>query len=336
MLHPSRLGTDRRSSPRDRGRRDPRWFVPLLCLVGLVPFVVACSDGGTLVDRSPRAGNEPPPSPIDRPTFRMAVIGDFGTGEPTQYAIARAIRARRASLDALLTTGDNVYPTGHPDDFDEKWERPYGWVESAGIEMVASLGNHDIRTEGGEPVMRLLGMPGPWYNKSVGDADVYVLDANQPDLEAQLEWLRSSLAEGRKAWSIAVFHQPPYTCGRYTGNDLIRELWVPLFEQAGVDLVVSGHDHNYQRFATSDGVTYVVTGGGGNARLDELRECPQGYPERIVGDAREHHFVLIDGSPRRLRVRALTDDGDVIDDFSLERSGDDTGAASATSSGRAA
>ncbi len=90
------------------------------------------------------------------------------------------------------------------------------------------------------------------------------------------------------------------------------------FEEAGVDLVLSGHDHNYQRFDERGGVTYVVTGGGGNSRLYELKECPADYPERLVGNAQVNHFLLVEGSARRLRVRALTGDGEVIDDFSLQ------------------
>ena len=279
----------------------------------------ACTGGTSLIERSPDAGGTQP-ARVRKASFRLAVIGDFGTGEAAERAVADEIRARREHLDALLTTGDNVYPSGDPDEFRSAWVQPYGWVARSGLNVVASLGNHDVRTDDGRPVMRLLSIPNEWYHEVIGDADIFVLDANRPDDAQQLRWLREALARASGAWSIAVFHQPAYTCGEYRGDARIQQRWVPLFERFGVDLVLNGHDHNYQRFAAVKGVTYVVSGGGGNSNLYPLEECPESYPERLVGNARAHHFLLVEGSSRRLSLRAITDGGRVIDAFTL-RSG---------------
>lgn len=222
------------------------------------------------------------------------------------------------SIDALVTTGDNVYESGHPRFFGVAWEQPYGWVEDAGIEVIASLGNHDIRTQDGRFVMELLGMPARWYSVVIGDAEVFALDANYPTDPEQLEWFRDALQASEARWKIAVFHHPAFSCSRHDGEPAVQRLWVPIFERARVDLVLNGHDHNYQRFAELDGVTYVVTGGGGNPELYPVDDCPAGYPRRAVANDQDHHFVAVEGSARRLRLRAVASDGGVIDDVALE------------------
>ncbi len=182
--------------------------------------------------------------------------------------------------------------------------------------MIASLGNHD-RNQYGEPEIRLFGLPGPWYEKTVGDADVVVLDANRPDDPKQLEWLTSTLPTLHSRWQIVVFHQPAYSCAFHDSTPLVDDLWVPLFHQWGVDLVLNGHDHNYQRFAADDGIVYVVTGGGGNEDLYALEECPDDTPERVAGDDKHHHFLTVQGNDGRLRLKAIATDGTLLDDVTL-------------------
>ena len=94
--------------------------------------------------------------------------------------------------------------------------------------------------------------------------------------------LARAAARGSSAtWKIAVFHHPPYTCGGHAGNTDVARRWVPLFERYGVQLVLSGHDHNYQRFAARNGVTYVVHGGGGAGPLPAARLSSSAYPPRV-------------------------------------------------------
>jgi hypothetical protein len=87
--------------------------------------------------------------------------------------------------------------------------------------------------------------------------------------------------------------------------------WVPLFERYGVDLVLAGHDHNYQRFAPRNGVTYVVHGGG-RQELYALRSCPNGYPQRDFA-RRAHGFLDIVVRPGAIRLKAVNLSGNVID-----------------------
>lgn len=268
----------------------------------------------TMTPSVPPSGDDP----VARPTVRLAVIGDYGTGDASEASVARAVRrwAQANRADALVTTGDNVYPEGQPVSFDAAWSDPYGWVEKRGLDIVASLGNHDIEEDGGASVIDLLEMPGPWYSSTIGDADLFVLDANRPSDPAQQQWLEKTLEQSDGRWKIVVFHQPAFSCAYHDGTPEIVERWVPIFERWGVDLVLNGHDHAYQRFEALNGVTYVVTGGGG-ASLYELDACAEGTPPRVVGDDDAHHFVVIEGSRTVLNVKVITADGAIIDDFSL-------------------
>ena len=254
-------------------------------------------------------------------TARLAAVGDFGTGDVNEATVAEGIRrwVESRDADALVTTGDNVYPEGDQTSFRAAWTDPYGWVQESDLDVIASLGNHDIEEDGGAGVMQLLHMPGPWYRTSVGDADLFVLDANRPSDPEQVRWLEGSLESSNAKWKIVVFHQPAFSCAYHDGTPEVVEQWVPLFEQGGVDLVLNGHDHNYQRFEPFHGVTYVVTGGGG-APFYELDACPEGTPSRVAEDDDQHHFLTIEASPTTMHVTAVTPTGSVIDDFTLDSS----------------
>jgi 3',5'-cyclic AMP phosphodiesterase CpdA len=251
-------------------------------------------------------------------TARFVVIGDFGTGSKQEENVARDVRAwvEDYGADALITTGDNIYPEGDPTSFYEAWDRPYGWVSQMGLEVVASLGNHDVQTDDGREVMTLLNMPNHWYSARVADVELFVLDSNQRANPEQHAWIDVELRESSAEWKIVVFHHPAFSCARHDSTEEVIDSWVPLFERYDVTLVLNGHDHVYQRFQTHNGVTYVVTGGGG-ARLYEVDRCEHASPRRVVADAERHHFVAIQVSDEALRATAIADDGTTIDEFSL-------------------
>lgn len=173
-----------------------------------------------------------------------------------------------------------------------------------------------MEVDGGRYEFAALGMPRSYYARSVGDVQVLVLDSN--DVGAtQTAWLRRTLAASRARWRIAAFHHPPYTCGGHEGSTSVQRAWVPLFARYGVRLVLSGHDHNYQRFAPRRRVTFVVDGGGG-AGLYALRGCPRSYPRRVAGRS-AHGFLWVQSSKQRLVVRALTLEGAPVDVFTIRR-----------------
>ncbi len=293
-----------------------RWY--RIAAIGLVTAAIL---GVGLAVITSRGGTEPearlPPTAVPRRAevkFRLAVIGDYGTGGSSERAIAAQVRhwAATAHPDALVTTGDNVYPHGESDRFDQAWRRPYGWIIRGHLRLVASLGNHDEETSEGQPVMGLLGMPARWYVTRIGNADLFVLDANEPNNPQQLAWLRAALKGSTTRWRIAVFHQPAFSCSRHGTTAAIVRAWVPLFEAGGIDLVLSGHDHNYQRFTPRRGVVYIVAGGSG-AGLYKITRCRHGEPRLAAGNDHVHSFVAIEGSTFQLRAEAIAADGRTLD-----------------------
>lgn len=249
---------------------------------------------------------------------RILVIGDFGDGSPEEYRVATAMEAIAAdeTVTALVTTGDNLYT----DDYEAAWTVPFGWVDRAEIPVYAAWGNHDIQSSGRRSaVIAALNPPARWYSLAIGGATLIVLDANDPSDRRQLEWLTALLGDLGEGPAVVAFHQPAFSCGRHGSTAAVQERWVPLFRRSGVDLVVNGHDHDYQRFEV-DGVTYVVSGGGGRS-LYPTDSCPNGTPNPLAVDDANFHFVVLDVDSDSIRGSAVSDQGEVLDSFEIEVDG---------------
>ena len=280
-----------------------------------VAFLAVGDDGVGGSAQLPPAGFAGPTTGAQTRVAFLAV-GDYGVGGAAQLAIGRRMERYEARRGAqmLATLGDNDY-TLSPSRFRSNWSRSYAWARRAGLRIAGVLGNHDYGTQSGRYVFRTLGMPGAYYTRRLGDAELFLLDSNAVT-DRQTAWLEQRLADSGATWKIAVLHHPPYTCGGHEGHSTVVSRWVPLFEKYGVQLVLSGHDHNYQRFARRKGVTYVVHGGGG-AGLYWLKDCPSSYPARVRA-RREHGFLYVVGDADVLSVTAVNLRGRATDRFMLK------------------
>jgi hypothetical protein len=127
----------------------------------------------------------------------------------------------------------------------------------------------------------------------------------------QYEWLVSDLAGTSKPWKFVFFHIPPYSSGGH-GSDLnVRQTLAPLFEQYGVTIVFNGHDHDYER-SGANGVTYIVTGGGGAPLYPKVHDNPAS-----IYFASVYHFVQITLSGDTLYGIAIGSDGTEFDHFTI-------------------
>jgi calcineurin-like phosphoesterase family protein len=241
--------------------------------------------------------------------------GDYGVGGSRELSLGLRMKSyeSRNPANMLVLLGDNDYLQS-PSQFRANWRKTFGWARPAGLRVAGVLGNHDYETGRGRYELGLLGMPGAYYTRKLGDAQIFFLDSNSVS-SRQTAWLEQQLSDSTATWKIAVFHHPPYTCGGHSGDTDVVRRWVPLFESYGVQLVLSGHDHNYQRFAARNGVTYVVHGGGA-AGLYSLRGCPRSYPPR-VRTRYEHGFLYVSATDSQLDVSAVNMNGRVTDHFKL-------------------
>jgi hypothetical protein len=293
--------------PRPMG---PRFTVTRVVLV-IVLVIASCTEAS----RGPAKGSD---VRADE-SVGLGVIGDYGTGDAKEAGVASAVQEWAADhpFDALVTVGDNVYGRATSTRLAEVWEDPYGWVERSGAEVLAAVGDHDEASGQLDDLMALLKMPGRWYKRTISSVDVFILDSTSGSSEEQFEWLRGALSQARGNWQVVAFHHPLFTCSGEGGRLDLRERWHPLFAQHGVDLVLSGNHHSYQRFPPLAGVTYIVTGGGGAPLHNIERVCPEGTPKPIVSNDEVHHFVYLSARSRSLRVSAITADKQPLDSFGL-------------------
>ncbi|MGH3081557.1 MAG: metallophosphoesterase family protein [Gaiellaceae bacterium] len=250
------------------------------------------------------------------PAVRLIAFGDFGVGGSTQRQFGAAVRRfeARNPADYLVTLGDNDY-TESPADFLVNWEESFGWAAAEGLEVAGVLGNHDVAVQRGRYQYDALNMSGRYYRRAVGEVELYLLDSNRVD-HAQTRWLRRTLARSRARWRIAVFHHPPFNCGAHAPHAEVRRQWAPLFVRYSVRLVLSGHDHNYQRFAPRRGVRHVVHGGGSPTKLYRLGPCPRGHPPQRARRV-EHGFLYLIVGANRLDGYAITPSGRRTDHFTF-------------------
>ncbi len=259
-------------------------------------------------DPPPVLGPATVPRVADAPLARFAVVGDVGTGEADEIATATAVDRLEGTdeYEALLMLGDNVYPDGDPSQVDRTIFKPFAGVLDGPTKLLAVLGNHDVENGNGDAHAAALGMPARWYATSFGDTLVVSLDSTRPDDPDQLAWLTDTLSASSATWKIATMHHPPYSGGYHGSSEDVRRAFSPLFEEFGVQLVLAGHDHDYQRSEVINGVTYIVSGGA--ARLRDTRKADFSVEAWSV-----LHFVDLAVWPDRLEVRAVDQAGDVFD-----------------------
>lgn len=127
---------------------------------------------------------------------------------------------------------------------------------------------------------------------------------------AQLRFLEGVLSRSTATSKIVALHHPPYSAGYQGSSTEVRDIFSPVFARHGVQLVLSGHDHDHQRSEPIDGVVYVVSGAAATTR----RTGEDGFTARSFS---WHHFVDIDVFADRLVLRAVNQDLRVADEVTI-------------------
>lgn len=257
----------------------------------------------------------------------FAVIGDSGSGEPPQFAIARRmmIEREKTPYDFVIMLGDNIYGLGNPKYFKPRFEDPYRELLAAGVKFYAALGNHDAPAAADHIKYDKFNMGGRrFYSFVKGDGliEFFVLDTNETKTSEltteQLSWLEASLKASTARWKIAYFHHSIYSSGRmHSPYTRLRAQIEPLFVKYRVNAVFSGHFHVYERIKPQQGVQYFVAGSGGKLMKGNLNKKS---PLTAFGNDQIQIFLLATVDEKQMQVRAIAADGTEVDSVKIQLS----------------
>ncbi len=293
-----------------------------------------------------------PPSNTTR-KLRFLAIGDCGNNSTNQVNVKNAFTSYIGSndIDAMILLGDNAYSSGTDTEFQTNFFNVYKDDLLKYNKLYPAPGNHDYGNStanntktGSTPANSMpyhlnfsVPMAGEvggvasgvknYYSFNVGDVHFISLDSYGSDggllrdtAGLQTTWLKADLAANTKKWTVAYFHHPPYTKTSHTSDsetDLVavREKFIRILERNGVDLVLSGHSHGYERSyllkgfyntyasplldASFNASSHTATGNTQNAKYDAsgALSCPYTYNS---GSYNHGSIYIVSGSAGQL------------------------------------
>lgn len=276
--------------------------------------------------------------PADTRHVHFVAVGDFGTGGNRERDVAASMLARQPEL--FIALGDNAYEAGTETELQHNLFEPLADLISE-VPFFPVSGNHEYVTNQAQPYLDNLYLPTSpsggerYYSFDWGFVHFVGLDSNcavglasndRCTLAAQRAWLEQDLAQSQAPWKIVYMHHPPWSSGEHGSQLTVRREFGPLFEKYGVDLVLTGHDHNYERSkpmigdrvaaGAEKGIPYLVVGGGGA----NLREFATSKPEwSVLRNNSAYGFLDVDVTEGTLSAKLLTLDGSVLDSFTLTK-----------------
>jgi hypothetical protein len=224
---------------------------------------------------TPRPTTAPTPAPSSPPSGSAVLVGagDIAacgrTGDDATAALIDGIAG------TVFTLGDNAYEEGTLQQFRDCYHPSWGRFKSR---TKPTIGNHEYLTPNGQGYRDYFGVTGPtYYAYNAGSWRVYALDSDCGKVggcgpgSPQYEWLKRDLEANPRTCSMAYMHHPKWTIGPHANDEGGAGVFWSLLHQHGVELIVAGHDHNYQRWTpmrpdgTPDpnGIRLIVNGAGG-------------------------------------------------------------------------
>ena len=296
-----------------------------LFLTSLSGFGLAILGKGLLAQiPNPRNLKSQPASGLTTPTsgeaplLRFVSVADTGTGAKGQYAVANAMTRyhKQRPFNLVVLAGDNIYNNGEIEKIKAVFEQPYQSLLQQKVKFHACLGNHDIRTDNGDPQVRYphFNMQGQRYYTFRRDlVQFFALDTNHnADWQTQLPWLETALSKSNAPWKVVFGHNPLYSSGHYGVNqDLISKL-TPLFKKYGVQVYINGHEHSYERTQPINGTTYLVCGAGAGVR-------PVGRSEWTAHSASKLSFAAFDVYSDRIVISGIDIEDRIFDQGTINR-----------------
>ena len=242
----------------------------------------------------------PPPEGTAQPT-RVWILGDSGTGGLKQQFVREAFynfNNGDRSTNLMIMLGDLSQGEGSEEEYQREFFQIYRSTLHS-TPVVSTFGNHDVRTNEGAPYFDMFTLPidgktggvasgtEHYYSFNYSNIHFVCLDTILSDRSPagpMYSWLMTDLAANTQDWTVVFLHQPPYTKGTYDSDSVdpfeypmteVREIFTPVFEMYGVDLVFAGHSHVYERSfpifghqGTSDTFLESMKTDSGDGRID--------------------------------------------------------------------
>ena len=260
--------------------------------------------------------------------FSFLYMGDIQVGYDLWDSVKAQALEMRPEAAFCLSAGDQVNRGGYRDDWDAWFHHAESLFSEVPITPV--VGNHELFRGVPGLYLDLMDLPenGPAnitperaYAFEYGQALIVALDANLPP-EEQADWLDARLGESKAVWKFVLFHQPIYSSKPNRDNPHLRDVWMPIFDKHGVDVVFQGHDHGYLRTApmrgnekAAEGTVYLVTVSG--AKLYPVAH--PSYAECVMEKTPTFQVIDIQRNPDRLAYHAYDADGKERDSFVIEK-----------------
>lgn len=268
----------------------------------------------------------------------FAFIGDYGDNSAGELQVANLVKSWNP--DFIATLGDNNYPSGAASTIDTNIGQYYheyigNYTGSFGAgspvnRFFPSLGNHDWQTRSGSPALpapylNYFTLPGNerYYSYIQGPVEFFVLDSGdttgtgsdgfEPNgytsTSTQAQWLQAGLAASTTPWQVVYMHHPPYSSGSHGSTSVMQ--WP--FKSWGADVVLSGHEHDYERLDIG-GLPYIVNGLGG-AETRTFGDTVSGSQVRFTGSVGAIRGFATDST---LQFEMVTVSGAVVDTLYLD------------------
>lgn len=287
-------------------------------------------------------------------TFKALVFPDSQSADYSAWkATAQPAWQRNQDAQFFVNMGDQV-DNGQDA---SQWNAWFDVVEPMAekIPMATTVGNHETydlnwKVRRPEAYMKLFNLPqngyaqypNRFYSFMVGDVHFVVLDtvfSEMKDLEPNLEqdeiqWFRKDMEQNRQKWNIVVMHKDPLRyafnpatgrTGRDEGIEQEGKVWMPLFDEYGIDLVLSAHLHTYRNRGhirdfrhNPDGPLYILTGVAGDVRYPGLwKQHP--LDEYVAPQPETDNYLVMTKTDDELQLQAFLPDGTLLDTATMEK-----------------
>lgn len=281
----------------------------LLGAFGIALVAIVCLHG-TLAGAMQ---TQPAALPNKTGSFKFAVLGNTGTGDPAQYELAeQAARVREAfKFDHVILIGGNIQGSERPQDYVKKFEAPYKKLLDNNVTFHAALGRDDSREQ---RFYKSFNMGGKTYYTFSPSPEVqfFALDSTHLVPE-QFQWLEGELRSSKAPWKIAFFHHPLYSTGGAT-DETPPGILDPILRRHNVSVIFSGRDRFYERSTPQGGVTQFMVGSGGQveSRRGDRRTSAKAFDKDLA-------FLVVEITGDELHFYAVSRSGEIVDSGVVHR-----------------